>query len=153
MDGSIDVHMEDHVPDSTKGEKRKKTEKKSSKGLEISIRTIKTPPFSYARLQLHSESTKEPQLDALTAKSYITSALTQFLGLTGSAISIDLLKIDGSECWIRMPREDLSPVIAALGGWIRNVEGQENVGWRIRGSGNWLSTLVGSQGIEQIWNE
>ena len=142
----------DTYMDNTDVAASKRKSNPSTKVHEITSKTIKTPPFSYALLRLKSEATTEPQLDELTARSYITSALTQFLGLTGSAISIDLLKIDGSECWIRMPREDLSPVIAALGGWVRNINGKERVGWRVVGSGNWLSTLVGNRGIEKVWS-
>ena len=91
---------------------------KTTKGHEIASKTIKNPPFSYARLELMSESTFEINLDNLTVRSYIMAALTQFLGLSGSAISVDILKVEGREAWIRVPREDLSPVVAAVGGWV-----------------------------------
>lgn len=91
-------------------------------------------------------------LDDLTVRSYITAALTQFLGLTGSAISVDIMKVDGRECWIRVPREDLSPVMAAVGGWVGGNNEQEKVGWMVKASGNWLSSLVGNQGVEKIWS-
>ena len=124
---------------------------KSTKDHEITTKTIKEPPFSYACLELISESTtSEIKLDDLTVRSYIMAALTQFLGLTGSAISVDILKVDGRECWIKVPREDLSPVMAAVGGWVGGTEGGK-VGWRFKASGNWLSSLVGNQGVEKIW--
>jgi ribonuclease P/MRP protein subunit POP8 len=126
-------------------------QQKTSKGHEITTQTIKTPPFSYACLELVSKSTAQIQLDDLTVRSYITAALTQFLGLTGSAISVDLLKVEGRECWIRVPREDLSPLTAALGGWICESDGHGRVGWLVKASGNWLSSLVGNHGVEKIW--
>ncbi len=92
-------------------------------------------------------------LDSLTVRSHIMSALTQFLGVTGSAISVDILKVEGTECWIRVPREDLSPILAALGGWVGGSETEGKVGWRTKGSGNWLSVLVGESGKESIWSE
>jgi ribonuclease P/MRP protein subunit POP8 len=66
---------------------------------------------------------------------------------------VDILKVEATECWIRVPREDLSPVVAAVGGWIGGNETEGKVGWRIKGSGNWLSVLVGERGKESIWNE
>jgi ribonuclease P/MRP protein subunit POP8 len=133
------------------GTKRK--HQKQLKGHEITTKTIKTPPFSYVHLQLISDSDSTKDLDSLTVRSHITAALTQFLGATGSAISVDILKVETTECWIRVPREDLSPVVAAVGSWIGGNETEGKVGWRIKGSGNWLSVLVGERGKESIWNE
>jgi len=131
----------------------KRKHRKHLKGHEITTKTIKTPPFSYIHLQLISDPDTMKDLDSLTVRSHITAALTQFLGVTGSAISVDILKVEGTECWIRVPREDLSPVLAALGGWIGGSETEGKVGWRIKGSGNWLSVLVGERGKESIWSE
>ncbi|KAE9374516.1 hypothetical protein N431DRAFT_503352 [Stipitochalara longipes BDJ] len=126
---------------------------KHFKGQEITTKTIKTPPFSYIHLQLISDSDRVKELDSLTVRSHITAALTQFLGVTGSAIFVDILKVERTECWIRIPREDLSPVLAAVGGWVGGSEMEGKTGWRIKGSGNWLSILVGERGEESIWNE
>ena len=128
-------------------------QQKSAKGHEITTKTIKSPPFSYVYLELISESTTfEIKLDDLTVRSYIMAALTQFLGLTGSAINVDILKAQGRECWIRVSREDLSPVLAAVGGWVGGSEEQGKVGWKVKASGNWLSSLVGNLGMEKIWS-
>jgi ribonuclease P/MRP protein subunit POP8 len=131
----------------------KRKSQKHLKGHEITTKTIKTPPFSYIRLQLISDPDTMKDLDSLTVRSHIMSALTQFLGVTGSAISVDILKVEGTECWIRVPREDLSPILAALGGWVGGSETEGKVGWRTKGSGNWLSVLVGESGKESIWSE
>ena len=132
--------------------KRKHKPSKTPKSYTITSITIRTPPHSYAHLELLSSSSATTSLDALAVRFHLTSALTQFLGLTGSAISVDILKVEGRECWIRVPREDLSPLLAAVGGWVGgNGEGQ--VGWRVRGSGNWLSSLVGRAGLERIWDD
>ncbi|KAL2067837.1 hypothetical protein VTL71DRAFT_15935 [Oculimacula yallundae] len=130
------------------------TQKQSHRGHEITSRTIKTPQFSYACLRLFSESTTATasQLDTLTVRSYVGSALNQLLGLTGSAISVDILKVEGRECWIRVPREDLSLVIAAVGGWTGGFEGDGKVGWKVKSSGNWLSVLVAEGHAGQPWD-
>ena len=106
-----------------------------------------------------TSSPPQTTLDEITVRSYLTSALTQFLGLSGAAISVDILKVeaaegkkvdDGGEVWVRVPREDLAPFLAAVGGWVG--EGGK-VGWRVKGSGNWLSELVGGKDGERIWND
>lgn len=131
-----------------------KARKSDSKGHEIKTATIRAPPFSYIHVGLidSSSSTTKTVLDDLTVKSYITAALTQFLGLTGSAISVDILKVEERECWIRVPREDLSPVVAALGGWIGGHEQEEQMGWIVKGKGNWLNALVANKDTSKIWN-
>lgn len=132
----------------------KSKQQKPLRGHEITSKTIKTPQFSFACLQLISESPTATvsQLDLLTVRSYVWSALSQFLGLTGSAISIDILKVEGRESWIRVPREDLSLVIAAVGGWTGGSEEDGKVGWRVKASGNWLSVLVAQGEADHIWN-
>lgn len=123
------------------------------RGHEITSKTIKAPAFSYICLQLISDQAKPPELDVLSVRSYITAALTQFLGLTGSAISVDILKVDTKECWIRVPREDLSPIVAAMGGWIGGTETEGRFSWRVKAAGNWLGVLAGQVGAEDIWND
>lgn len=125
---------------------------KAQKGHEITTRTIKTPAFSYACLELISEPPIKIELDNLTVRSYLTGAFTQFLGFTGSAISVDILKVENGECWIRVPREDLSAVVAAVGGWVGNGQSNNRVGWRVRKSGNWLGSLVGGRTVDRTWS-
>jgi len=124
---------------------------KATKSHEITSRTIKTPAFSYACLEIISDPSGKVPLDNLTVRSYITSALTQFLGLTGSAISVDILKVEPRECWIRVPRQDVSAVVAAVGGWVGRGENGGEVGWRVRSSGNWLGSLLGERSAEKVW--
>ncbi|KAE8444376.1 hypothetical protein EG329_000576 [Mollisiaceae sp. DMI_Dod_QoI] len=123
------------------------------RGHEITTKTIKAPAFSYVCLQLISDAAKPPDLDALSVRSHMTAALTQFLGLTGSAVSVDILKMDPKECWIRVPREDLSPVVAAVGGWVGGTESDGKVGWRVKAAGNWLGVLVAQADSEGVWND
>lgn len=99
-------------------------------------------------------------LDALSARTYLSSALSQFLGLTGTAIPIDILKIepgssssspstgsDKSDCvWVRVPREDAAAVVAALSSWIGGGASGTNVAWRVCAKGNYLGALVHGSG-------
>ncbi|PGH01222.1 hypothetical protein AJ79_07993 [Helicocarpus griseus UAMH5409] len=119
--------------------------------------TSRNPPWSYLKLELISQpntASSSNRLDALTARTYLTSALSQFLGVSGTAISIDILKVEykatGQDIlWIRVPRDDTAAVLAAVSSWIGG-GGQSgvNVSWRIRAKGNFLGALVGGTGRE-----
>lgn len=98
-------------------------------------------------------------LDPLSARTYLSSALSQFLGLTGTAIPIDILKIEkGSSptskhdvVWIRVPREDASTVVSAVSSWIgsgNNSTGSMDVAWRVCAKGNFLGALVAGSGAD-----
>ncbi|QGA16843.1 hypothetical protein EYB26_004513 [Talaromyces marneffei] len=103
--------------------------------------TSRNPQWTYFKLQLipHSHHPiKNFVVDALTARTYLTSALSQFLGLMGTSIGIDILKIDNPpsssppppeqqrtkpspeypNVWIRVPRDDGAAVLAALSSWV-----------------------------------
>ncbi|KFY33530.1 hypothetical protein V494_07543 [Pseudogymnoascus sp. VKM F-4513 (FW-928)] len=121
------------------------------KGCDITTKTIKNPSFSYAFLEYISDGQPTSDLDILTVRSHLTSGLNQFLGITGAAISVDILKVDKNGCWIRVPREDLRAVIAAMGQWIGTGEGNSKVAWKLKASGNWLGSLVASQGVQETW--
>lgn len=110
---------------------------------------IHPAPWLYLHLELHgpTTTTTSDDLDALTARSYLTSALSQFLGLTGAAIPVDILHLRGREVWVRVARGDGSAVVAAVSGWVGGGGGQGSaVGWRVRGRGAWLGGLVGGDG-------
>lgn len=96
-----------------------------------------------------------PALDHLTARSYLTSALSQFLGITGTSIPIDILKLDTDSktsntpsLWIRVPQGDLVAVTAALSSWIGGGggAGSDSVAFRVCARGSWLGALVGGNG-------
>ncbi|OBT65991.1 hypothetical protein VE03_03211 [Pseudogymnoascus sp. 23342-1-I1] len=121
------------------------------KGHDITTKTIKNPSFSYAYLEYITDGFPTTESDILTIRSHLTSGLNQFLGITGAAISIDILKVDEKGCWIRVPREDLRAVLAAMGQWVGTGEGNAKVAWKLKASGNWLGSLVASQGIQDTW--
>jgi ribonuclease P/MRP protein subunit POP8 len=135
----------------------KKRSKPHFKGHEIQSRTIKTPPWTYIHLNLISSddvSSSQQSLDLLTARSYLTSALAQFLGLSGSAIPIDFLKLEDDktgimgDVWVRVPREDAGVVLAAVGGWSNG----NGTGWKVQSWGNWLGAVHGGSTTASIWN-
>ncbi|RFU79915.1 hypothetical protein TARUN_2311 [Trichoderma arundinaceum] len=123
------------------------------KSHELLTCTIKAPPFSYTHLELLTDpSDAAVELDNLQAKSYCTAALRQFLGLTGSAISLDILKVEPRECWVRVPRDDLGSFAAALTAWKGTSDGGVQCLLRIKQCSDWLGTMVGSDGQDRLWN-
>ena len=96
----------------------------------------------------------------LTISTYLTAALSSFLGLTGSAIPIDILKHSGevsgqNDVWVRVPFEDGGAVAAALGAWVGQGDKEDGgmLGWRIVERGNWLPGLVaGSDEAQKLFH-
>lgn len=110
--------------------------------------TIRNPPHIYLHLSLLAStlpSSNQPPVDTLTARTYLTSALSQFLGLTGTAIPIDFLKVEARDVWIRVPREDSAAVVGALSQWIGKDGG---VSWRVKGKGEWLGAVAAGDGSQ-----
>ena len=101
--------------------------------------TLRNPTWSYIRLHQFQPPQNSSTLDALTAHIQITAALHQFLGVHGAAVPVDVLKLEGSEVWIRVPAEDRSALVAAVGGWV----GRAGEGWRVMG---WSSWSAGAEG-------
>lgn len=134
-------------------DKKRKQPVKCRKGHEISSTTVKLPSWSYVQLELVTiPAINTMTLDDVTVRSYLTSAFTQFLGLTGSSISVDILKVEERQCWIRVPREDSTAAVAAAGGWIGGSDENGHVGWKVKASGNWLGSLTGKSEIEKMWS-
>ncbi|OPB39990.1 hypothetical protein A0O28_0000690 [Trichoderma guizhouense] len=123
------------------------------KSQELLTCIIKSPPFSYVHLELRTNPPNAAvELDNLQVKSYCTAALRQFLGLTGTAIPLDVLKVEGSDCWIRVPREDLGSFAAALTAWKGTSDGGIESLLRIKQCSDWLGAMVGSHGQDRLWN-
>ncbi|KAJ5191702.1 uncharacterized protein N7498_010687 [Penicillium cinerascens] len=150
---------------SSTGQKRKAQDATSST---IQF-TSRNPPWTYLKLRLipQPDSTIPQPLDALSARTYLSAALSQFLGVTGTAIPIDILKTEhGSvsaakletpvaagmskyDCaWVRVPREDAAAVVSALSSWIGGSGSGTNVAWRICAKGNYLGALVAGSGSD-----
>ncbi|KAH8772826.1 hypothetical protein F5883DRAFT_37685 [Diaporthe sp. PMI_573] len=125
-----------------------KSSGRKSKSHEIYSTTIKSPTYAYAHLELIA--TNNLVLDDLQLRSYLTAALKQFLGATGSGMPIDILKVQGKESWVRVPSQDLGAFAAALTAW----SGSGNsTGFIIRAAGDWLGALVGRHDQRRLWGE
>ncbi|KAF6812872.1 hypothetical protein CSOJ01_04872 [Colletotrichum sojae] len=126
----------------------------SQKSHELLTCTLKTPPFSYAQLELFSEgpTSVDVEMDNLQLRSYCNAALRQFLGDTGSAIAIDILKVEGRECWLRVPRQDLSPFAAAITAWAGVTEQGRRRILRVKQCSDYLGAMVGADGHESLWS-
>ncbi|EMD59447.1 hypothetical protein COCSADRAFT_258776 [Bipolaris sorokiniana ND90Pr] len=100
--------------------------------------TLTSPSFPSST---SSTSTLQPDISPLLISPLLTSALRTYLGTMGAAIPVDILKTAGSEVWIRVPRQDVRGVRAALGSWVGRVEGEDvgveegkiGVAWRVLG--------------------
>jgi ribonuclease P/MRP protein subunit POP8 len=116
------------------------------------LQLYSTPSLLFSLLKIISDISRIPRshhpiknfaVDPLTARTYLTSALSQFLGLMGTSIGIDILKIENPSSsssptqqqrnktqskgeqlsefpnvWIRVPRDDGAAVLAALSSWV-----------------------------------
>ncbi|KAK4164857.1 hypothetical protein QBC43DRAFT_316979 [Cladorrhinum sp. PSN259] len=128
--------------------------------------TISSPPFSYIHLSTPSlPSSTSPStahttipLDNLQLRSYLTSALRQFLGETGVAIQIDVLKVSPKSAWVRIPRQDLGAFVAAITAFPGITQGRTTLLLQINACGDFLGSLLGrgavggGDGEEQEWD-
>ncbi|KAI5267066.1 hypothetical protein E4T47_08136 [Aureobasidium subglaciale] len=139
---SQDVSMTDASTSPTTKRKRSETSQPP-----VTQCTIRNPPWSYLHLSLIT-SAPNYQLDALTAHLHLRAALSQFLGLHGTAIPVDILKLKGSDVHVRVPREDASAVVIAVGGWM----GKGGEGWRVKSQGSWGVGLSSSAEVDLFKN-
>ncbi|KZF22599.1 hypothetical protein L228DRAFT_238533 [Xylona heveae TC161] len=110
-------------------------------------------PWAYLQLELlfAPPSSAPPSVDNITVRTNLTTALHQFLGLTGTAIPIDLLKVQGRQAWLRVAQEDMGAVVAAVSGWVGGggtTADAESIGWRVHATGNWLAGMISGGGQE-----
>lgn len=132
----------------TANNNRKKRRKKPPTNQTLSQFPIRKPEWTYIHLQ-HISSSTTASLDAVTAHLHLTAALSTYLGLHGTAIPIDILKLEGREIWIRVPAEDRAALIAAVGGWVSG----NGEGWRVRGWSHWNASGVGRDGGKDLFGD
>lgn len=151
-----DVAMEDNTPLASSIEVATSSKgKKQGKSRELFSCTISKPSFAYAQVEAltaRQTGAADSALDPLQIRSYCTAALKQFLGATGAGIPLDLLKIDGRQFWMRLPREDLGLFAAALAAWSSTDQDGATTVLRLCASGNWLGSLIGRTQMRQLWD-
>ncbi|GIK00458.1 hypothetical protein Aspvir_004483 [Aspergillus viridinutans] len=147
-------------PTPSKRKSPEETDAPKASSAKVLTFTSRNPPWTYLKLQLITQpttSTSQSPLDPLTAKTHLTAALAQFLGLTGTAIPLDILKIarenQAQTVWIRVPRSDAAAVVAALSSWIGGGGGSKSatatggsVAWRVCAKGNYLGAVLHGSG-------
>lgn len=132
----------------------KPSQNSASKSYEIFSCTVKKPAYAYAHLRMQSDDPgKQPSLDALQARSYCAIAMQQFLGATGAAVTIDVLKVDEAkgEFWVRLSGPDLGRFSAAVTSWPGAVQSGVTTGMRILAAGDWLGSLLGRSEQQSLW--
>lgn len=115
--------------------------------------TLRKPPYVYLRVIVTSMPRQgypqtEVDTDEITLLNYLNSALKQYLGLTGAAIPIDILKIDGSQAWVRLPAEDESAVVAALSQWTS----ARGIAVRVQQWSSWLGAVSSQTDDAKLWS-
>lgn len=124
---------------------------KSQKSHELFTSTIRSPAFAYAHLELVGDAALPAKLDNLQVRGYCTAALRQFLGDHGVAVAIDILKVDGKECWLRLPRQDLGIFSAAITAFPGTSQNGGTSLLRLLACGDWLGSLLGRADEQKLW--
>lgn len=111
--------------------------------------TLRHPPYTYVHLHIKTlPATLPTDLDLTTAHAYLRSALSSFLGLTGAAIPLSLLKVSGRDIWLRVPTGDASAVVAAVSQWT-SVRGDHSL--KVVARGTWLGAVMARGGGVGLW--
>lgn len=127
----------------------KKKRKRRTKNPVLNQFTIRSPPWAYIHLQHLTPPGSNAKLDEVTAHLHLTAALAQFLGVHGTAIPIDVMKLEGAEVWIRVPSEDKSALIAAVGGWMSS----KGEGWRVKGASSWDARAMTRESGQDLFDD
>jgi ribonuclease P/MRP protein subunit POP8 len=144
------VHPQDQQPadstcTTTQSNTKKRKKPSSNPAEQTASFSIRNPTHHYLHLNHISPSSSTP-LDSVTVHLYLTAALTTFLGLHGSAIAFDILKLEPEErsVWVRVPAEDRAAVIASVSGWV----GSKGESWKVGGKGSaWVAGMGGAEDL------
>ena len=124
-----------------------KTRKVRHKPVVVQTTTLRRPQWTYFHLSIFSIAANPTPVDIITVKQYLNSATTRFLGLLGSAIPVDILKLAGNDVWVRVPRDASVAFHEAVSGW----SGSE-VRFVTKGKSDWLASLA-SGSSEELFRE
>lgn len=130
----VDMDMDESTANVSMASAAAGKRKRQGKVTTLAQFTIREPTWNYIHLSLVRPAAKPVgDLDALTVHLHLQSALGQFLGVHGSAIPVDVMKLDAQDAWIRVPYPDANSLVAAVGGWV----GRDGEGWMVRGKNAW----------------
>ncbi|KAJ8113530.1 hypothetical protein OPT61_g4364 [Boeremia exigua] len=162
----VDVSAADSQSPAAFPQSDKKRKRKEKETHILHQTTFRKPTWSYFHLSLitpgtaaqpSSSLTTSPNsrdIDALTVSTLLLQPLTAYLGITGSAVPIDILHTQGRSAFVRMPRQDARAFRAGLSGWIGGCDagsvpgvqegGRVNVAWRVVAEGGSLGLIRGT---------
>ncbi|KAJ4990661.1 hypothetical protein SVAN01_03892 [Stagonosporopsis vannaccii] len=160
-----DAQAADTQNPSTSSRELKQRKRKEKETHMLHQTTFRKPSWSYFHLTLVTPGTAaNPPLafpavsgprdiDALTVSSLLLQPLNTYLGITGSAVPVDILHTQGRNAYVRIPRQDARAFRAGLSGWIGGCDagsvpgvvegGRVSVAWRVIAEGGSLSLLRG----------
>ena len=143
-----------HTESKPKAKRKRRPKIPNGKPHILHQRTVRHASWSYSHLQhvtlVNSNTTSQPNsLDNLSVQLSLTSSLQQFLGLHGTAMRFDILKIHGQEVWIRIDAADRQAFVAAVGG----SRGRTGEGWRIKGWSSWDAGGGNRSGWEDLFGD
>ena len=109
--------------------------------------TVASLPYTYFYLTLVYSLDKHAvaSLDLITVRTYLDSALRQYLGLSGTAVPIDIVKVESRDVWIRLPREDSGAVQGALSQWVGK---DGNISWRLKAQSEFVNSVKHGDGSD-----
>ena len=126
--------------------------------------TTLIPEFAYVHVEIITDPPPAPspsaedgadkpaeQQDWLQVLFLCRAALQRFLGATGTAIPLDVLKVKGAHSWLRLPRPDLAAFAAALAAYPGSAEDGALRVLRMHEASDWLGAMVGSDGQTDLW--
>jgi ribonuclease P/MRP protein subunit POP8 len=104
--------------------------------------TLRRPQWTYFHLSAFSTANEPPSYDAISTRQNLGNAMKKFLGLTGSSIPIDILKVEGCEVWVRVPRDNSRAFHEGVSAWI----GKDLMKYLIKDKHDWLSQMSAGNG-------
>ena len=169
-DADADTSMTDAAPaasedvsKSTKDAEKRKRKRKEKETHILHQTTFRKPTWAYFHLTLVTPGTASQtpsasaapsdsrDIDALTVSTLLVQPLTAYLGITGSAMPIDILHTQSRNAYVRIPRQDARVFRAGLSNWIGGCDagsvpgvkegGRVNVAWRVVTEGGSLALL------------
>jgi ribonuclease P/MRP protein subunit POP8 len=119
-----------------------KQDQQLSASLKSVTHALRQPQWTYFHLALIRLDAEDPALDMITARQQLTEALSRFLGLIGTTIDVDILKLEDNNIWVRVPRDTSKAFHEAISSWI----GQGQMKYIVKDKDDWLVRLAMGSG-------